>query len=272
MAGDWIKWTKGLTRRREVLGIASRMSVPPAHAAGLCMVFWEWLDDNVTAAQTDENGNACVTLGSLQPDFIDSLVCASGFAAALTAEGWLCARSGSLTVPNYCRHNGQTSKDRALTAERVNKSRSKNRQKCNAETVTPVTPKPLPEKRREEKRRIQKPISTGCIDSIRFPPPFHDQPVKDAFARWFSYLGKRGKMPLDLELAAVQAVQFFPSPEELIQSIGYAILNGYITLKNYSAEIAPRRQGSQGGTDDGVVAKAFDSLDAEMRAEEASRK
>ncbi|MCE5269158.1 MAG: hypothetical protein LLG00_14880 [Planctomycetaceae bacterium] len=169
MAGDWIKWTKGLARKKEVLGIAFRLCVPPAHAAGLCMMFWEWLDDNVADAHIDENGNANVTLGPLHPDFIDSLVCASGFAAALTAEGWLCARSGSLTVPNYCRHNSQTSKDRALTAERVAKSR---RQKRNATGVTDVTVAPLPEKRREEKNKPPTvPLGTLEGSSLENKPP-----------------------------------------------------------------------------------------------------
>ena len=147
MAGDWIKWSKGLNKRREVLAVSSRLNTSPAHVAGLCMIFWEWLDDNVAEAQIDDNGNAVVTLGALQPSFIDAIVGVSGFAAALSAEGWLHQRSGSLVVPNYSRHNGQTAKDRALTAERVAKHRGK---KCNGESVTPVTVAALPEKRREE--------------------------------------------------------------------------------------------------------------------------
>ena len=155
MAGEWIKWTKGLHRKREVLMIAARMSLPAAHVAGLCMVLWEWLDDNLSADQI-ENGNAHVTLGALQPEFLDALVGASGFAAALAAVGWMNVRSGSLVVPNYSRHNGQTAKDRALTAERVAKTRFLGASKCNARTVTNVTPPPLPEKRREE-------VNTGSL-------------------------------------------------------------------------------------------------------------
>jgi hypothetical protein len=147
MAGDWIKWTKGLARKREVLAMSARMEQSPANVAGLCMILWEWLDDNVTGTQIDENGNAHVTLGALQPSFIDSLVGANGFAAAMSAEGWLCLRSGSLTVPNYGRHNGQTAKDRALTSDRVQRHR---KGKCNGESVTHVTVGALPEKRREE--------------------------------------------------------------------------------------------------------------------------
>lgn len=165
MAGDWIKWTKGLARRREVLGIASRLSISPAHAAGLCMLFWEWLDDNVTPSQIDENGNAFVTLGTLRHDFIDALVGVEGFASALTDEGWIHSETGYLVVPNYCRHNSQTAKARALTAERVCKSR---RKKCNGLTVTPVTVKTLPEKRREDNN---KKTSSSYNTLPSFSPP-----------------------------------------------------------------------------------------------------
>jgi hypothetical protein len=241
MAGDWIKWTKGLAKRREVLGIASRLAIHPVHAAGLCMTFWEWLDDNVASSHIDGNGNACVTLGALQPDFIDSLVCASGFAAALTAEGWLCLRSGSLTVPNYCRHNGQTSKERALTAERVAKTRAKNRPKCNGASVTAVTVKSLPEKRREEKRREDEATHTGSPPKVALPPPFDNQTASQLFSEWFAYLSKRNKQPIDPALAACKACGFFGSLEELRQSINYAMSNGYVTLKNYAADLGPRR-------------------------------
>lgn len=146
MAGDWIKWTKGLHRKREVISMSARLNTSPAHVAGMCMILWEWLDENISSSQVDRNGSAVVTLGALQISFLDTLVGASGFAAAMSAEGWLNCRSGSLTVPNYARHNGQTAKDRALTAERV----ARHRGKGNSCAVTDVTVSPLPEKRREE--------------------------------------------------------------------------------------------------------------------------
>lgn len=157
MAEAWIKWTKGLHRKREVLGVAARLGFTPAHAAGLCMIFWEWLDDNVSDKTMDENGNARVTLGALPPVFVDNLVGTSGFAAALTAEDWLCCRSGSLVVPNYGRHNGQTAKERALTGARVHRHREK---KGNGGGVTGVTAGALPDKRREEESSV--PLGAGA--------------------------------------------------------------------------------------------------------------
>lgn len=131
MAGDWIKWCKGLHRKKEVIGIAKRLGIVPAHAAGLCMVFWEWLDDNVSEKEIDKDGDAHMNLGALDPEFIDRLVGADGFAAALAAEGWLNIRFGSLTVPNFTRHN-QTGKTRAVVADRVSRYRQRHSQKpCN---------------------------------------------------------------------------------------------------------------------------------------------
>lgn len=154
MAGDWIKWTKGLHRKKEVLGIAARLGISPAHAAGLCEIFWEWCDDNISQAAIDENGNAHVTLGTLHHSFIDSVTGNAGMAKAMQDEGWIRLEDGVMVVPNYTRHNGQTSKDRALTAERVKKYRSKS---CNGN----VTVRALPEKRREEVNTPLIPLSGG---------------------------------------------------------------------------------------------------------------
>ncbi len=135
MAGDWIKWCRGLHQKREIIGIAARLGISPVHAAGLCMVFWEWLDENVKEADIDSTGNAHLNLGELQPQFIDRLVGADGFAAALAAEGWLNIRLGSLVVPNFTRHN-QTGKIRAMTSERVARHRARRAPgRCNADVT-----------------------------------------------------------------------------------------------------------------------------------------
>ena len=60
MAGDWLKWGIGLTEKREILEMASRLMIAPAHAAGIVMRCMEWVDQNVT--EFDENCHAFVTL------------------------------------------------------------------------------------------------------------------------------------------------------------------------------------------------------------------
>jgi hypothetical protein len=73
-----------------------------------------------------------------------------GFAKAMESVGWIIRIGDEITIPNMQRHNGQTAKTRAATGKRVEKHRNL----CNADTVTNVTLEPLPEKRREEKRRV----------------------------------------------------------------------------------------------------------------------
>jgi hypothetical protein len=58
--------------------------------------------------------------------------------------GWLTGENYQITFPNFVEHNGSTAKKRAKTQQRVTKHR-------NARSVTDVTLKALPEKRREEK-------------------------------------------------------------------------------------------------------------------------
>jgi hypothetical protein len=119
---------------------------------------------------------------------------------------------------------------------------------------------------REDKNST--PIPTLNSNSLALPPPFDGQPVRNAFSEWFSHLARHGKQPIDRELMMLKALGFFRTPDELIRSINYAIANQYITLKNYAAETG----GGQDTADaPGAVARALDSLDAEMRAEEAKR-
>lgn len=134
MATDWIKWCKGLHIKAEVLRIATDLDQHPQRIAGALMVFWEWADDN--CKEIDEEGHGYVTLGALQPTFIDTLTSLPGFANSLSAVGWLRPRNGSLEFPNFGRHNGQVGKNKALTSKRVASHRER---KSNAAIVTPVT-------------------------------------------------------------------------------------------------------------------------------------
>lgn len=47
----------------------------------------------------------------------------AGFADALIQVGWLVENDGGLSLPNFERHNGKSSKKRAVTNERVTKIR-----------------------------------------------------------------------------------------------------------------------------------------------------
>ena len=127
MAGDWIKVEKATARKPEVLRIAAMLSIHPDHAFGLCIRFWSWCDDQLNKA------NAVGVTELL----LDSVVERNGFASALLEVGWLQARNGSLTVPNFDRHLSQSAKQRALTARRVAKHRgAPKRKSANDPSVT----------------------------------------------------------------------------------------------------------------------------------------
>lgn len=121
MAGDWIKLEVTTPGKPEIDGIARALGVDHDSAFGKCVRFWIWADQ-----QSIDGDDLRVTT-----DFIDRHVVNSpGFSAALLSVGWLQARSGSLVIPRFARHNGQSAKSRALARDRKSRSR-------HAHSVTP---------------------------------------------------------------------------------------------------------------------------------------
>lgn len=139
MAGDWIKIEHALPDKPEVVRMADDLGLEIDAVVGKLIRFWAWCDaQSVT-------GNA---LG-VTKQFLDRLTHQPGFADALIKVDWLRARSGSLEVPRFDRHNGQSAKARAESNRRVAEYRVKKRE-CNGNVTENALQKPLPEKRREE--------------------------------------------------------------------------------------------------------------------------
>ena len=136
MAGDWIKVEHALPDKPECIRVAAHLGIDQDAVTGKLVRLWIWAD------QQTIDGNA----PGVTSAFIDRLTNCPGFAAALVSVGWLEDRNGRLKLPNFDRHNGQTAKDRALTKDRVKRSR-------NGASVTGS----LPEKRREEKNNKEPP-------------------------------------------------------------------------------------------------------------------
>lgn len=107
MAGDWIKWVKGLSRRAEVFAIARRLSTDRRIVACACMELWEWADGQTTDGH----------LPQVTPDFIDELVGLQGFFGAVEAAGWARSKDGGITLARWDRHNGDDAKRRARNAK-----------------------------------------------------------------------------------------------------------------------------------------------------------
>ncbi len=110
---QWVKWTKGLTRKREVVAIAAALGIGRHETAARLMEVWEWADDNTTGCHVP----------SVTQTFLDEIAGVTGFAAAMVSVGWLSVSADGLTFPNFERHNGDTAKSRALAAERKRKQR-----------------------------------------------------------------------------------------------------------------------------------------------------
>lgn len=112
MAGHWIQWEKGLTRKPEVMQIAAALGCTDQHAAACCMLVWEWADD--------------VTVDGLvkaRLDAVDRIAGQPGLADAMADCGWLVVSDSAIQFPHYDRHNGQCAKARAIDAARKRSGR-----------------------------------------------------------------------------------------------------------------------------------------------------
>lgn len=112
MGSNWIKWVKGLTKRTEVVRMASgQMSALVAdrrRIAVACMEFWEWADD-----ETQDGAIAGCT-----PAFVDDLVSLPGFYAAMVGVDWITETPQGIVIKHFERHNGESAKRRAMESDR----------------------------------------------------------------------------------------------------------------------------------------------------------
>ena len=152
---DWIKVEKATLHKPEVLALSEALNIHPVHAFGLCVKFWMWCDDQILDGNA--RGVTKVTL--------DFVIGQPGMTDALLKVGWLRDRSGSLEVPHFDRHLSEGAKTRALTKERVRKSK----EKSNDPTVTKVTQEPLLDKRREEYIAGER-EQRACAPEVPQPP------------------------------------------------------------------------------------------------------
>ena len=146
MAGDWIKVEHATPDKPEVVKMADMLGIDQDAVIGKLLRLWIWAD------QQSVDGNAL----SVTDSFIDRCCFHPGFSSALRKAGWLTGSSGRLNLPNFEKNNGQTAKKRSLTNRRVSKLRQGKEGKSNATNVTEELQKRIPEKRREEKRVLDK--------------------------------------------------------------------------------------------------------------------
>ena len=127
MALDWIKWSVGLTKKREVAVLASRLKMSRREMAGTLMELWEWADNETM------DGNVPGVDGA----FIDDVIGVPGLAAAMASPdvGWLLIDNHGVIFPKFLKHNGQSAKKRALAADRKRQQRREEKDRQTVGTV-----------------------------------------------------------------------------------------------------------------------------------------
>jgi len=118
MAGDWIKWEKGLVRKAEVIRIARALTCTPQHAAACCMQVWEWAEE-----QTADG-----TIRGIEVGDVSLAVGVPGIGEAMASADWLRTSADGIVLPHWDRHNAQPAKARALNALRMKVTRAEQRE------------------------------------------------------------------------------------------------------------------------------------------------
>lgn len=149
MAGDWIKWAKGLSKKPEVVRMSVLLNASRREVAALCMELWEWCDENIPEESLTAGGSAFVTLSPHagdNMDFIDAIVGTPRFAESLAHVGWVRFNDERIEFPNFGRHNGTTAKTRARNTNNQKDKRAKSsnvsspaKSVCHQQPVTGVT-------------------------------------------------------------------------------------------------------------------------------------
>ena len=114
MAGDWIKMRCNLDTDPAVFQMAAALEMDELAVVGRLWKVWAWADQHCADC------NAV----SVTRNVLDRITTTPGFADAMQKVGWLEGLDGALSFPHFDRHNGQTAKKRALTKNRVEKTRT----------------------------------------------------------------------------------------------------------------------------------------------------
>jgi hypothetical protein len=150
MAGNWIKIEHITPDKPEIVQMAESLHIDHDAVLGKCLRLWIWADQ-----QTISGDDLIVT-----PSFLDRLTNCAGFSQGLLLVGWLKSRNGRFSLPHFDRHNGQTAKNRALSADRMQRQRY-------AQNVTETAPDLELEK--EKKRRRARGVLAN-VDPGHLPP------------------------------------------------------------------------------------------------------
>ncbi|MEH2922390.1 DNA replication domain protein [Samsonia erythrinae] len=170
MASSWIKVEVITPDKPEIHKMAEELSIDPDAVLGKLVRIWAWAD------QQTIDGNA----GSVTKSVLDRIAFVTGFADSLINVGWLAYDGNFLIFPNFDRHNGESSKKRALTNRRVAEHRKNVTQKVTQQALQ----KALPEEEEEEDINKDPPL-TPPKQKKEFPYP--DNLNVEAWEEWKRY-------------------------------------------------------------------------------------
>jgi hypothetical protein len=144
----------------------------------------------------------------------------------MVQAGWMVETDGLLTLPNFDRHNGQTAKNRVLTAKRVatyKKGNAGGNAKGNAAIVTSALPK-------EDKNREDK--SIRYTESPEVILAFSSDEYKAAWKKWKQYRANVHEAPVDdYQAQENQRTLDLLGEAGAIDAITYTISNGWKNLQ-----------------------------------------
>ncbi|HDU6142417.1 TPA: DNA replication domain protein [Klebsiella pneumoniae subsp. pneumoniae] len=175
MASSWIKVEVITPDKPEIFQIAEILNIDPDAVLGKLVRIWAWAD------QQTVDGNA----GSVTKGVLDRIAFITGFADALIAVGWLAYDGNKLILPNFERHNGESSKKRALTNRRVAAHRKNETQKVTLTALQKALPEEEEEEEEEVKDKIPPNPPRGREQKKSYPYP--EQLNAEAWDEWKAY-------------------------------------------------------------------------------------
>lgn len=175
MASSWIKVEVITPDKPEIFQIAEILNIDPDAVLGKLVRIWAWAD------QQTVDGNA----GSVTKGVLDRIAFITGFADALIAVGWLAYDGNKLILPNFERHNGESSKKRALTNRRVAAHRKNETQKVTLTALQKALPEEEEEEEEEVKDKIPPNPPRGREPKKSYPYP--EQLNAEAWDEWKAY-------------------------------------------------------------------------------------
>jgi len=143
---SWIKLEQNTPDKPEVANMAEALGIDQDAVVGKLLRLWIWADQNSLS------GNDI----GVTKTFLDRISFQPGFADALLLVGWLHQTEHGYQLPNFDRHNGQTAKKRALSAQRMARSRARKKALEAEQSETLAEPKTAPPDQPSKKNRTPK--------------------------------------------------------------------------------------------------------------------